>query len=217
MALTPADIENLIAELRKDPELRDRVREAILADDFLRPPAVIEGLGERLGGQLEALTVEMRQLTANVGTLAQRTSHLEGRVGNLDGDHFEAKYARHLPTHLARWFTGVREVIVGNEPRLLAAVTNGTLTDDDWESLGELDILAVGREKGGNGAETYVAIEVSKVIDVGDVERAEARAELVRRAGLPAVAAVGGRSILPDAKMAAEARGVLTLVRRTAA
>jgi hypothetical protein len=219
MAMTPADIEQLIAEIQKNPQLRDRVRNAILAGDFLRLPATVERLADRMEGlvvEIGGLTTAVRELAVSVQGLSHRTSHLEGRVGNLDGDQFEARYARHVATHLARWFTGVREIIAGNEPTLLAALSSGILTDADWENLGGLDILAVGREKGGNGTETYVAIEGSAVVDIADVERAEARAALVRRAGLPAVAAVGGRSILPAAREAAEARGVITLVRTAA-
>ncbi len=35
MALTEVDIEQFIAELQANPQLRDRVRDAILAHDFL--------------------------------------------------------------------------------------------------------------------------------------------------------------------------------------
>jgi hypothetical protein len=35
MALTEADIEEFIAALQADPQLRDRVRNVILADDLL--------------------------------------------------------------------------------------------------------------------------------------------------------------------------------------
>ncbi len=231
MALTPADVENLIEELRKDPELRDRVRNAILAEDFLRLPATVERLADRmdqLAVRMDQLTVRVDQLTERIDRFAEATqanlirldatvSRLEGRVGNLDGTDFEMRYAKHVATHLTRWFTDVREVIAGNDPSLLAALNDGRLSEDDWENLGDLDVLAIGRAVADGGAETYVAIEVSRVIDVGDVERAEARAELVRRAGVPAVAAVGGRSILPAAKEVAAAKGVIALTRRTAA
>jgi hypothetical protein len=170
---------------------------------------------------MDQLALRMDQFAAetqtNFSRLDATLSRLDGRVGNLDGSDFQGRYARHVATHLARWFTDVREVIAGNERTLLAALKDGRLSVDDWETLGDLDVLVVGREIGGDEAETYVAIEVWSVIDVGDVERAQARAELVRRAGVPAVAAVGGRSILPAAKKEAEARGVITLVRRIAA
>jgi hypothetical protein len=41
MAFSPADIESFIAALHSDPQLRDRVRDASLADDFLALPGIV--------------------------------------------------------------------------------------------------------------------------------------------------------------------------------
>jgi hypothetical protein len=41
MAFTPAQVEEFIAALHADRQLRDRVRDAILSDDFLALPGLV--------------------------------------------------------------------------------------------------------------------------------------------------------------------------------
>lgn len=102
MAMSRADIERFIQELRADPELRDRVRDAILADDFLALPGLVRQLGERvdqlterldqltaridqLTARVDQLTEDVQALTAEVHQLTQRMGAVEGRVGAVEG------------------------------------------------------------------------------------------------------------------------------------
>ena len=51
MALTPADIEQFISALHDDASVRERVRGAILADDFLALPRITVGVEVSSGGR----------------------------------------------------------------------------------------------------------------------------------------------------------------------
>ncbi len=57
-----------------------------------------------------------------------------------------------------------------------------------------------------------LAMEVSWIIDHGDVERAIHRAALMQERGLPAIPVVGGKGLLPDAKDSAQLHRVLVLL-----
>jgi hypothetical protein len=59
---------------------------------------------------------------------------------------------------------------------------------------------------------TYLAVEVSWMIDASDVVRAAERARLLAKIGQPVLAAVAGRRIQPDVMDLAARRGVAVIV-----
>jgi uncharacterized protein YoxC len=79
MAFTPEQVEDFIAALQDDPRLRDRVRDAILADDFLALPGIVRSIGDRL----DRLTERFDQLTERVDQLTERVDQLTERVDRL--------------------------------------------------------------------------------------------------------------------------------------
>lgn len=74
-----------------------------------------------------------------------------------------------------------------------------------------LDVLLFGRIKPSREP-GYLAVEVSRTVNPDDVDRATKRAEILRRAGLSAHPAVGGRRISHEAKELAEANGVIVAI-----
>jgi hypothetical protein len=92
MAFSKQDFEAFIAELQRNPQLRDRVRDVILADDFLQLPRIVADLGV----QVQGLAERMDQLVHRMDVLADRMADLlkvvqlhDGRLGNLEGDLYE--------------------------------------------------------------------------------------------------------------------------------
>lgn len=76
------------------------------------------------------------------------------------------------------------------------------LTPDELQEVLLLDVLARGRSRPTlppADQEVWVAVEVSAVVDRGDVERADRRAALLRQAGLHAIPAVAGEGITQGA------------------
>lgn len=67
------------------------------------------------------------------------------------------------------------------------------------------DVLAVGSRE---GADVYLVVEVSWVIDQEDVERARDRAILLERTGVRALPVVAGRVMHPAVEEVARAAGV---------
>jgi len=93
MALSPADIEQFISALHDDASLRERVRGAILADDFLALPRItarlaasIDALTNRMdkfAERMDALTVRMDALTERMDQFAERMDQLTVRMDQL--------------------------------------------------------------------------------------------------------------------------------------
>jgi hypothetical protein len=232
MAFSAADIESFIAALRDDPQLRDRVRDAILADDFLALPGIVRDLGQSLNGVSELLgrlTERMDQLTQRVDQLAVRvddlvdqvgllvaeTKSLNGRVGNLEGWRYETQYANNLPAHLMPDFRRSKLILPGNFEPLIDALDDGRITRAEWDDVMKLDVVAsarTGREP--DAPELLLAIELSIFVDDSDVERAHRRAQILRKAGLEVEACVDGDVIGQAARRLATQLGVRVLHAR---
>jgi hypothetical protein len=60
MALTEADVEEFIALIQKNAELRERVRRALLDDDFLRITATLD----QMAAEARAHRAEMERFQA---------------------------------------------------------------------------------------------------------------------------------------------------------
>ncbi len=218
MAFSQQDIESLIAELQRDPQLRDRLRNVILADDFLALPRIVADLGIRIQELVEA----DRVLAGRMDTLADRMTDLlavtqlhDGRLGNLEGDIYEHRYRDRLPSRLGRRYMRVRPVHVPElEPVSRAYGTH--LAAAEWDDILEIDAAALAhlRTAGGVPAspEVLVVLELSRTVNAEDVRRAHRRAEILRRLGMTVDAAVDGETIRPDARELAEQLGVVALV-----
>jgi len=234
MALSEADIEAFIEALQRDVQLRDRVRNAILADDFLALPGIVRSIGEKidalaardeqLAARLEQLTAHIDQLTEDIRKLTSRVDvmaivmeRMDGRIGSLEGWRFEVDYRNNLATHLARRYRDVRMVTLGNYVPALKGLDGGTLSSDDWSDLARLDVVAEARRRNANGSPVLLAVELSVVVGESDVTRVDRRAGLLRRLGLEVDACVDGESILPEAGALAEKLGVVVLTSRQAA
>lgn len=226
MALTEADIEQFIAELQANPQLRDRVRDAILAHDFLALPGIVERLGERieqlvqqdeqLGRRIDQLGQRVDQLAIQVEQLGLKLDRFDGRLGNVEGEIYETKYVVNLGAHVFKRIRRARRVFPSDVSPVFEARRAGKITDAEWDDIHDLDVLAVGIEANSSSesAEKYLAIELSIVVDGSDVERAARRAAILRKSGVSAEAAVDGKAITADAEQSAGRLGVAVLVRK---
>ena len=218
MAFTPADVDAFIEAIQHDPLLRDRVAKAILHEDFLALPGIVARLGERieqLAVRMDALTERMDAQTLRMDELIRVTTNLAGRTGNLEGWRFEAEYRDRLASHLARRYRGVRPLVLGNMPALIKALDDGRIGEQEWDDVIRLDASAEGRPRGG-GDEMVIVMELSRTVDINDVERVARRADIIRRAGVIVDAIVDGDQIEPLAHGRLADLGVISFVSRIA-
>jgi hypothetical protein len=136
-------------------------------------------------------------LTAADEAAAKALGLLGDRQNALRGEVLEARYARRASSIFGRRLRKLRVVIPGGleavEERLEAA-----LAPEAFDEMLRLDLLVRGR-RADRDAELWVAVEVSALVDRGDVERADRRAALLRRAGLATFAAVAGDAVTEGA------------------
>jgi hypothetical protein len=244
VALTEADIEQFIRAVHESPALRDRVRDAIIGDDFLALPGLMQDLiqhsvrvdeqlailSERMDGlalrmdqlteRMDQLTERMDQLTLRMDQLTQRMDklvlgqeQLTGRVGLLDGQMFEFRYERNLASRLGKHYRRVRPTQIAELHDLVAALDSGRISEAEWDDVLRLDAIAwATRRSSPDDPELLVALELSRVVDRTDIERAHRRSGILRSAGLRSEGCVDGDTIRDDAQSLAIALGVVSLV-----
>ncbi|HXE73613.1 MAG TPA: hypothetical protein VNO81_13210 [Candidatus Nitrosotenuis sp.] len=117
----------------------------------------------------------------------RRFDRLEIRLDRVEGWALEDRYERQAYAYFGRRLRRIRPVPKGKLEEMLGE----TLTREDLEELFLADLVICGRTLE-TEREVYVVLEVSATIDLEDVERAARRAEVLRRAGLACIPAVGG-------------------------
>lgn len=161
---------------------------------------------EQMDKRFEQMDKRFEQMDTRFEQIDRRFDRLETRVGDIEGLSLEAHVRANAPGIFGRIVRRGRVVLPGNLEELLAAADDGRLSDGEWEQLMRLDVLLAGRR---DGAEVFLAIEVSSVIDLGDVSRTVKRAALLQRLGFETLSAVVGKRITPAAEQRAAAAGIL--------
>ncbi len=145
---------------------------------------------------------ELRAFREGAETRFQR---MDAQLASLIGWQWEEHYAKHIYAYFAPFLRGLRVLI----PSDLDPHVQDALTREEIKDLYQADVLARGRARSAPDEWVYVVVEVSRVIDEGDVARARRRADLMRKAGLPCLAAVGGERITDNARLEARHSQVL--------
>jgi hypothetical protein len=167
---------------------------------------------ERLG-VLEQRMIELVEAQARterrVNDLVEVVARLETTLGivserqnQMRGDWLAQRYSDRAASYFGRQLRRLRVVLPGRAiDRATEDRLEAQLTDDELNEIFWLDVLAHGRLRHAADAEpdVWLAVEVSGVIDRGDVERAERRAALLRKAGLRALPVVAGEGVTQGA------------------
>jgi chromosome segregation ATPase len=164
---------------------------------------------EQLAARVDQLAEAQRRTEERLDDLAKTVQRLVNQMAEVRGDVLEIKFRDKAPSFFGRWLRRVQVVpIIEIEERLEAA-----LTDKEVSELLALDLLVRGRPREANAKvdELWLAVEVSSVIDAGDVQRAERRAALLRQAGLKAVPVTAGARINAKAQKLADSLRVAVM------
>ena len=216
MALSPSDIEQFIEIVRKDPNLRQRVFRAIAEEELLALPARLTSLTEeweRRMSRIETILQEVaerqarteQEIAAFREATERRFQRVEADLSSLVGWQWEEHYTRHIYAYFGQYLRGLRLL----RPSDLDTHVQDVLSAEEVKDLYQADVLARGRLRAAPDGWIYLVMEVSRVIDEGDVARSRRRADLVRKAGLPCLAAVGGERITDAARLEARHSRVL--------
>lgn len=175
---TRADIQELNATVGRLAVAQDRTESQV---------AALTQAQERTETQMAALTraqerteAQMAALTQVVQTLALDGSRMAQRLDTVLGRTLELQFRDRLTSYLGRFMRRGR--LVRNE-ELLEAIEPLVDADEANEVL-RADAIAAGVIDGVSG---HVVVEVSATCGADDVDRAERRAGILRKAGLMAV------------------------------
>jgi hypothetical protein len=224
MAFTVNDIRDLTQLLTLHPEWRAEVRRLVLTDELLALPDLVRELAEaqkRTEQRVEELVEAQKRTELRVQELVQAQGRAEQRMGRLEGamaelahvqqrmwvdlsrlkgQGLEQQYAQKAASYLGRWLRRVRVVLPGALDAATESQLETRLTLDELQELLRLDVVITGTTRPpAPSREVWLAIEVSSVIDRDDVERAQRRAALLRKAGYRAAPVVAGEALTQGA------------------
>jgi len=153
-------------------------------------------------GRLEIAMAELSESQKLLGELFQqmvkRQDRMQITLDELVGDNLEHNYREHAHGYFGRYLRRVKVVPwLEIEPEL-----ENHLSDEELSDASLLDLLVRGRPHPQlDVPELWLAVEVSKVVDKNDVERARRRAMLLRKAGFTTIPVAAGK----DSTVGAEA------------
>jgi chromosome segregation ATPase len=199
-----AAVERLVEAQTRTEERLDRLAEAQARTEerLDRLEAAVERLveaqartEERLDrlAEAQARTEEqMREMILVQTNLLHKVDRIQARLDRVVGFQLEQKYRDKAYAYFGRYLRGVRVISlqeIENELR-------GRLSEQEFNELMPLDLLIQGQlREQPEGPEIWLAIEVSAVVDRHDVERAQRRAALLRKAGYRVIPTVAGEEV----------------------
>jgi len=196
--------------MREDfSELRQFVSE--LAQAQRRSEQHIEALVEaqrRTEQRLEHLEVVVETLVEQVRILTQAQQRTVDTVGSLKGRILEWAYRDKAVAYFGRLLRRTRVVAFETIEQTLES----RLSAEEFGDIVLLDLLVPGQPRQHSEIpEVWLAVEVSAVVDEGDVTRARRRTALLRQAGYRAIPVVAGEQTTLGAEAEARLHKVVIL------
>jgi predicted nucleic acid-binding Zn-ribbon protein len=208
--------EALRAEMRQEIETLKAGQEQLRAgQEELR--AGQEALRAEMRQEIETLKAGQEQLRAEmhreIGRLDERYNQLREVVNGilkdlavLKGSDRERYYRERAPAIFGLHLRKVRLLDMGD--LLDEIATRIQLSPEEEKELLSADGIFYALKKT-TREPIYVVLEVSWVVDSNDLERVLRRAQILQRAGYPAVPVLGGVEVVDEVKQAAQAGQVV--------
>jgi chromosome segregation ATPase len=187
-------------------ELRQTVAALAQGQEELR--ASIAELRQTVRELAEETAESIRRLTEWQVLAEQRLQRIEDRLGRLVGWRLEENYAKWAYAYFGTYLRSIRRA----DPEQIYETITAKLTREEVKDLSRADLIFQARLRSDPQQEVYLLMEVSGRIERNDVTRASRRADLLTKAGLPCVPAVGGEQIDPGVEETARELGVAVAV-----
>ena len=226
MAFTVTDVRDLTHVLTLHPEWLGEVRRLVLTAELLALPDLVRELAEaqkqseqrlgRLEATVQALAEAqarteacLKSLTSSVEDLVKSQKQIVDTVGGMKGRMLEITYRERVVSYFGRMLRRPHVVSIND----LWDTLENRLSKFELDDLLELDLLVQGRprERPELG-DVWLAVEVSSVVDKGDVERAQRRAALLCKAGFRAAPLVAGEAQTQGATGLGETAPIVVMV-----
>jgi hypothetical protein len=212
--------------VEQDEAYRERIQRALIPRELLLLPEAFERFQARVEDrftqvdqEIASVRAEMRagfarvderfaqvdEQFAEVRAEQQRQAAEQRRQANdiakLKGFVLELIFDRRAPSVFGRYWRRVRVVSAPEICELAESVQ--PLTPEEEALLYRADAYVMGVRKS-DGREIIGVVEVSWMVDIGDIERAQRRAEVLMQRGLLAVPVVAGGEATQTAEQAAQ-------------
>ena len=217
MSFTVSDFHDLVEILHAQPAWREELRSLVLTEDILGLPQAVRELVEitkQNQPRFLRYDSDIAELKSDVKVLKEDVAVLKTDVGRLKGSDVERKFRERPFVYFSKLARRIRVVSDAELAVLLeSAEEEGRINEDELDEIKLLDAVSRGRSREG-GADVYLAVEASSVVDPYDVARVAKRAALLAKATqLVVIPVVAGESILESACEVAVRLGVETHIR----
>ena len=220
-----AVVEELVqAQRRTEEEIRALAEAQRRTEERMgRLEAVVEELAEaqrrteervsRLEAVVEELAEAQRRTEERVSrheellqALLESHRRLVEVVGDLKGRMLELTYRDRATSYFGPLLRRMKVV----DPYELEETLRAHLSEGEFRDVLRLDLLVCGQPRvRPEMGELWLAVEISSVVDRGDVKRAEQRATALRRAGYRVVPVVAGERLTQGAEEESRERRVV--------
>lgn len=204
----PSLVRELAALQQRGEQQMDRVEKAIIAliaaqQQNEQQIANLIAAQQQTEQRIDELTTAQRRTEQNVERLDKSVERLDKSVERLDrtlqtvrGSELEQRYTRHAPGYFGKWLRRIKVIHpYGVMPEFEDLLYN-QLSNEEVHEILLLDAILRGNlHQPTTRPEIYLALEVSVTIEAHDVQRAQARSALLRKAGLPAIPVVAGERL----------------------
>ncbi len=162
----------------------------------------------RLETDVSSLKTDVSGLKTDVSSLRTDMNLVKGKLDNAVGTNYELKVTKSIGGVIGTSYRRVRVLQglpSGPSPEFMDLVADaeddGVITDDQLLQIQQLDLVMTGRRKT-DGAEVYIAGEVSITVGENDITRAAQRAAMLSAAVGQPVEPVVIATQIDDARMA---------------
>ena len=181
---------------------------AEMREGFARVDAEIASVRAEMREGFARVDEQFAEVRAELQRQAAEQRRQANDIAKLKGLVLELIFDRRAPAVFGRYWRRVRVVPATEICELAESIQ--PLTPEEEESLYRTDAYVMGVRKS-DGREIIGVAEVSWMVDIGDVERAQRRAEVLMQRGLLAVPVVAGGEATQTAEQAAQ-RGACALL-----
>jgi len=219
-ARTEQRVEELAEAQKRSEQRLDRLETAVIElteaqkqseQRLSRLEVVVTELAEaqkRTDQQLAELVETVKALTARMDRVETKLDRMATRLDRVDGDRLERRYREKAYGYFGIVLRRARPVNFTDIEEML----EDRLTATEVGELRLLDLIVRGRPRTRPDLEElWLAVEVSVTVDGRDVQRAQRRAELLRKAGLWALPVAAGENQTKRARVSAADLGVVVV------
>jgi hypothetical protein len=213
-ARTEERLERLEVTVQQLAEAQARTEERLeqLAQAQARTEERLEQLAQaqaRTEERLEQLAQAQARTEERLSDLIKVVDGMRDTQGDLLGRSLELTYQRRVGAYFGPFLRRVRVI----SPIEIEDDLEPHLSEEEFRDLLLVDLLVRGRPRHlPDAPQVWLAVEISRVIDRRDVERAQRRAGHLRQAGYTALPAVAGERVTQGAEAAAQEEGVLLVM-----